>query len=165
MGLNRMIMDEVKDEISEQMKNNRTSYRADAQLSMTAKHLRCDKDGGIELTLVYVDLNMHQTMRLRLSKIDSYLEQLQSHMHLAHTLQTRQDVLRQISHKVMQLLDLKRAPVHFFDKDGQPLHNIDKLLAYLAMLPRDQDSDGKAEVIYCQDKMLFRSEYIANQGI
>ena len=38
-----MIMDEVKDEISEQMKNNRTSYRADAQLSMTAKKLSYDK--------------------------------------------------------------------------------------------------------------------------
>ena len=89
LGLNTMVMDEVKNEINEQMRNNRTSYRADEELSSTVKKLQYDKDGGIELTLVYVDLNLHHTARLRLSMVKKYLSQLKSHIHLAHTLQTR----------------------------------------------------------------------------
>ena len=89
LGLNTMVMDEVKNEINEQMRNNRTSYRADEELSSTVKKLQYDKDGGIELTLVYVDLNLHHTARLRLSMVKKYLSQLNSHIHLAHTLQTR----------------------------------------------------------------------------
>ena len=57
LGLNTMVMDEVKNEINEQMRNNRTSYRADEELSSTVRKLQYDKEGGIELTLVYVDLN------------------------------------------------------------------------------------------------------------
>jgi len=132
IGLNREAIDEVKEEINEQMKNNRTSYRADEQLPATIKKLKYDKDGGIDLTLVFVALNTTHTIKLRLSKVDVYLNKLKSHMHLSNTLQTRDDVLRQIAVQVMRVLDLKQPPIHFFDKAGLPLHNIDKLLAYLA---------------------------------
>lgn len=55
--------------------------------------------------------------------------------------------------------------MHFFDRDGLPLHNIDKLLAYLAFLPRTCNNDEEPEMIYCQDKMLFRFDYVENQHI
>ena len=73
-GLNRMVMDEVNDEINQQMRQNKTSYRADEQLSRTAQKLRIDTEGGIDLTLVHVDLNTHSTLKLRIHRVNEYLK-------------------------------------------------------------------------------------------
>lgn len=117
LGLDKVVMEDVKDEINEEMRNNKTSFRSGLNMP-TAANLKMDNDGTVNLKLVFVSLHSHATISLRLLKADIYLEKLASYIHLAHTLQNRQDVLRQIAHEVMRVLDLKVAPIHFFDKNG-----------------------------------------------
>ena len=84
---------------------------------------------------------------------------------MANTLQLREDMLRLIAQKVKAKLVLKKAPIHFFDKDGGPLQHIDRVLHYAAhekILCGDLQT---LPIVYCQDRLLFRWEYIQNQGI
>ena len=58
------------------------------------KDLDLSRDGTLELNIVQVSLHNSNTVRLHLTHVDKYLEKLAAHLHLAHTLQNREDVLR-----------------------------------------------------------------------
>ena len=88
-------------------------------------------DGSVNITLVLVSLYKDYTLRLRLTKVSAYLDKLQKHMHLQQTLQTRVDILKVIAQEVKDMFYLARAPIHFFDQEGYPIHNLDKLLIHL----------------------------------
>lgn len=88
---------------------------ADQDLLKDDYSLNLDENGDMALTLTYVSLHSSHTVRLILEKVDSYLRKLRAHQHLAHTLQTRDDVLRLIAAEVKRVLELTKMPVHFFD--------------------------------------------------
>ena len=72
MGLNRMIMEEVKNEINEQMRQNKTTYHITKKMP-EASMLPLDKEGTLTLLLVNLSLYNHCTLKLRLLKVDAYL--------------------------------------------------------------------------------------------
>ena len=93
LGLDEVLMEDVKAEINQEMKMNKTSYRVELKLPK-ASNFKLDDQGALNVTIVFVQLHTSQVIKLRLAKVDAYLEKLESHAHLAHTLQNRDDVLR-----------------------------------------------------------------------
>ena len=63
MGLSKSQLEEVKAEINEQMRRNRTTHHNDIKLPKPTK-FKLDSDGSLTLTLIFVSLYSHQTVKL-----------------------------------------------------------------------------------------------------
>ena len=67
IGLNRVQLEDVKAEINEQMRQNRTTHHNDIKLPKPSKFKLLTEDGSLTLTLVFVTLYNHTTVRLVLT--------------------------------------------------------------------------------------------------
>lgn len=122
-------IEKANDEITREIHAHKTNAHSDVMLP-PSKDFKLTEQGGLVVTLVFVTLYTHRLCRLTLENAETYIDLIRKHKHLSNILQSGNDVLKDVATHVKRELKIHRLPMHFFDKNGQPIHHVDNMMLY-----------------------------------